>query len=115
MFAFEKFQPVHQADGGWSFDWFARKPAKIPAPVVETALLSLRHADQLRKLPVLALPPPPAPLTVAAGPTKRAKRRGRYGLHGRLHWVLELDGELVRTKAGKVRRFATKAAALAFA
>lgn len=112
MYAFTKFEPTRQSDGGgWSFDWL-KSPRKTPAPVIETALLTIRDAGQCRRLPVLALPPPPV---LASQPSRVAKRRGKYGPNGRLHWVLEIGGELVRTKGGSVRRFGTKADALAFA
>lgn len=120
MFSFQKFEPVHQRcdSGGWLgdvieavADW--RSARKAPAPVVETALLSLRNVDDFRKFPVLALPPPPRLEVVSA--TKRAKRRGKYGPDRSLYWVLEIDGVLVRAKGGSVKRFQSKAAALAYA
>lgn len=89
--------------------WFGRKRF----PVV---------ADESLRTPILPVPVTPPPLRppvwtpqTPAQPVKRAKRRGKYGPNGRLHWILELDGEPVRTKGGSIRRFASKAAALAYA
>ena len=93
--------------------WFGRKRF----PIV---------TDESLRTPTLPVPVTPPPLrppvwtpqhspAETPAPVKRAKRRGKYGPSGRLHWVLEIDGQPVTTKVGSVRRFPTKSAALAYA